>query len=1473
MIRTLMFICSLSLLGQSAVASDWSSVFQEGINTHGARGEIEFKKDARLENAPSNGELPARDVKDKDDNSCWVSDGRRIECEESDTPSEFPPDRISFEQCKSHSNDDITTSNSNREFELPDGEYGHIHMENSASDKISFTTTNGIYKIKHLKAKLGTLTFAPGKYWIEDLEIEDAVQIVFPTTGNISLFVKKDYKHKKRQFLPYSAEQMLIYGYGKIELENSTYLRGFVFSEKDVNLKNSSSIEGAVAGKDKVKLDNNSRVIQKNTMGNLRVNPNCESVPVPKPPVIPQCPAEQSNVEGLTYRTYDARSWYADNYSPANKNEFRELVNEVSKTSNQIGESIETNLNQHGYSINPHSNAAADQDLYLGIFEGYIEAPETGEYTFAVDGDDAIELLIDGEVITGFYDVHATCDCTRYQGKVSLEQGAHTIELRFHEAFGAEAFRLYWQPPSSNSFEIVPSSQLLTCPAPQFEFGRAELDANGNAVINFDNTYSTAPVIMVMPTIDGSDANADHSSTVTVDSLSSSNASIKQVNSGSSQVLDKKMDKIDYFVMEQGYRFLERGKALQAGSISTELYQGKNLPSSGRGYENIEFEHDFGLHPAMIGQVLTHNNNRFITTVINNVDTDGSQFDIAIEGSEMSSGITRPELLGYVAGVGKGVMTVNGESLKYEFANGLNHGNGSSTRTLSQQCAFNNNYQQTYFDQPLTIANKNQRRGGDGGWVRRCTKESFNHQVSFAIDEDQQRDGERSHLAESIGYFAFEYAPEAPAVNHYRINFDSGALSCAAKLITLQACANPDCTSLLSDPASVTLTKNGTNYTRETFTGSTSTELWHPEGGLVTLGLSSTLPTANYSCYIDGRFVANSQCQLNFEDSGIYFNIDDSTACKNANNFELFAVKKDQVTQQCVPLFANKTKPISMAFNYITPDAAAVNTEAKLTINSLNAPTASKEIAGGASQQLQVHFDANGKALLNVNYPEAGKVELAATLTETISSPDGSTSETLVLEHSEQFVSKPDGFHFFNDSGLNGCSGASCDLFAKAGADFKMNVKAVCGVDNGTRYKDRPALKNFQFSDLKIKPVLQAPLITNGDEKDGGLGGLGLTGLNFTKANSAPLKVTNQTYSEVGAISITLDGEVNYLGATIAEANSSSDTFGRFSPYYLTLTGNTPSLEVQCGSFTYMGQPFGFLTGKEPTLSIIGKSKSGAITNNYQIGDWWRYKGKQWLDRSYSDTSGATSFNGVALQIADETPISGVVDYYPINDTNSVQRAYLKGAELHYVRTASLAVPFNAQFDLDLSKTDVTDIDAICYQDSASGACIGFSFDDIAKADGFAMRYGRLLMQNAYGPSSEELRLQVSTQYVKADIDGKAQWVTNTSDSCSIFDTTSATESADVGLNLKPDAGLELVQGFTQSGGTGKAGTIGLGKSFIYFPAPHSDGEVGLQQHVDKWLQWYWNYDENTGLQDPRATAYFGTYRGHDRIIYWREVN
>ncbi|MCK8045827.1 PA14 domain-containing protein [Shewanella sp. 1CM18E] len=1395
-------------------------------------------------------------------------------CKSGRDTAELPSSRLPFSQCRSNSNVDLDPSDAVKgEIQVPVGHYRNI-TSSANGGVVSFLSDTGenIYRIKSLDIKSGILQLAPGQYWIENLNIAAGVTVSFPhnSLGSVAFFIGNDFSVKNTMH-SYSSDSFLLYGYSDIAIAPNILFRGHAVAEGQLSLGTSSNTIGALTS-DYIHIPMNARVNYDDTAASIDIEPNCGAEP-PKPSILPICPAEQNNVQGLTYRTYNADSWYSDNYSPANPEEFQTLVDKVSKTKYQIGESIEGNLNQKGNGINPHSNSDSDQDLYLGVFKGYIDAPETGEYTFAIDGDDAIELLIDGEVVTAFYGTHATCDCTDKQGKVSLEQGAHTIELRFHEAFGYEAFRLYWQPPSANSLTIVPTEQLLTCPAPKFEFGQAELDANGVATIYFKNNYVVAPVVMAMPTIDitGFNDNSERPSTIRVNYLTDQYTQIQQINSNSPFGLNKPMSKIDYFVMEPGYRFIKRGSALQAGKVSTSFYQGKRTTGANKGYQDVDFVHEFGAQPAIIGQALTQNNNRFITTVINNVDFDGDEFDIAIEGSEVSGAINNPELLGYVAGLGQGELSINGEAVMYEFAHAKNHGNGSSVRTLWQQCAFPNRYEQDYPAQPITIANKNQRNGADGGWVRRCLKDDFNDHVSFALDEDTELDNDRSHLAESIGYFAFEYAAEPPAVNHYRISFDSGALSCAAKSVTVQACADDNCSSLLPDPAFITLTKNGVNYTSATFDGSTSLDVWHPQGGLVTLGLGNTTPSGEYRCYIDGSLVANAQCQLNFEDSGIYFDIEDSTSCKNSANFELFAVKKDQNSQQCVPLFANQTKPLAMAFNYITPNASGITSAEKLTVNSLNSPQTSVEISGGASEQLQVRFDANGKAQLNVNYPEAGRVELEATLTEEIESPDGSTSETLVLTHSEQFVAKPDGFHFFNPSTGNGCTGASCTKFAKAGDDFAMSVKAVCGVDDATPYKDRQALKNFRFSDLNIKAVLQAPLVSNGDPEDGGLGGIEQSKLSFTKANSAPFTLNNQTYSEVGAISFALDGDVNYLGTTIAEANSSSDTFGRFTPYFLSIEANTPKLQAQCNSFTYMDQPFGFQSGMEPTIKVKGMNKVGAETRNYQIGDWWHYHGNQWANRSYNDTSGATSVNGAALAVQDVSPLSEQVDYYPIDSANSIQRAYLSGTKLSYPRTDSLAVPFNASFDLTLSTADVTDSDGICHQDAAAltAGCKGFTFKDVAKDDAFATRYGRMLLQNAYGPSTEELRLEVNTQYV----DDNETWVLNSADSCSVFDTATAAESADIGLNLKPDAGLEDVEGYTQIGGTGKSGVIYLGNSFIYFPAPNADGEVGLQQHVDKWLQWYWAFDSASGLQDPRATAYFGTYRGHDRIIYWREVN
>ena len=47
-----------------------------------------------------------------------------------------------------------------------------------------------------------------------------------------------------------------------------------------------------------------------------------------------------------------------------------------------------------------------------------------------------------------------------------------------------------------------------------------------------------------------------------------------------------------------------------------------------------------------------------------------------------------------------------------------------------------------------------------------------------------------------------------------------------------------------------------------------------------------------------------------------------------------------------------------------------------------------------------------------------------------------------------------------------------------------------------------------------------------------------------------------------------------------------------------------------------------------------------------------------------------------------------------------------------------------------------------------------------------------------------------------------------------------------------------------------------------------NDGAVEVQLGVDAWLEFYW---QGTGPEDPRGIATLGRYRGHDRIIFWRE--
>ena len=105
---------------------------------------------------------------------------------------------------------------------------------------------------------------------------------------------------------------------------------------------------------------------------------------------------------------------------------------------------------------------------YLAIFTGTLNVAITGEYSIAVDGDDAVEVIIDGgtsdEEVIGYYNSHSRCNCTSHSQTIDedalihLDAGEHTFEFRMEEGGGAEYFHLYWNgPDTGHSWEIIPA--------------------------------------------------------------------------------------------------------------------------------------------------------------------------------------------------------------------------------------------------------------------------------------------------------------------------------------------------------------------------------------------------------------------------------------------------------------------------------------------------------------------------------------------------------------------------------------------------------------------------------------------------------------------------------------------------------------------------------------------------------------------------------------------------------------------------------------------------------------------------------------------------------------------------------------------------------------------------------------------------------------------------------------------------------
>jgi len=173
----------------------------------------------------------------------------------------------------------------------------------------------------------------------------------------------------------------------------------------------------------------------------------------PAPAVTPSCTTPNP---GIWSRFFDIQS-YADT-TLDNAIDYQAIVDDRVQVQYLDGQTILSNINGSG---NPFDNRG--DEYYLTLFEGYINAPEDGTYTFGVDGDDAIEVWIDGIIASTFYGLHGENGSATGQQDIALAAGYHSIEYRFQEYTGGDVYKMYWKPPSNGSLIIIPQSAYFHC--------------------------------------------------------------------------------------------------------------------------------------------------------------------------------------------------------------------------------------------------------------------------------------------------------------------------------------------------------------------------------------------------------------------------------------------------------------------------------------------------------------------------------------------------------------------------------------------------------------------------------------------------------------------------------------------------------------------------------------------------------------------------------------------------------------------------------------------------------------------------------------------------------------------------------------------------------------------------------------------------------------------------------------------------
>lgn len=521
-----------------------------------------------------------------------------------------------------------------------------------------------------------------------------------------------------------------------------------------------------------------------------------------------------------------------------------------------------------------------------------------------------------------------------------------------------------------------------------------------------------------------------------------------------------------------------------------------------------------------------------------------------------------------------------------------------------------------------------------------------------------------------------------------------------------------------------------------------------------------------------------------------------------------------------------------------------VNTQPGVALDANNCPANATVLAvgtvtlasGKATASMGAIADAWRDARVRMRYPASGAASLTACSTDNFAIKPATLSA--IASHAD-----------WQTAGVTTTlanSGASGGAIHKAGKPFTLRV---------TGYN----ANNVVTGNYSGSPTAVATCVL---PASGCFAGALDVGAYSTNAGTAVSHTAS--YSEVGAISaVFTDSAWASVDAGDTAAScaghhvcSGAIQIGRFVPDHFDIATNTAAFAPACGSFTYLGQPFGFDTGSAaaPLWTVSARNAGGTLTRNYS-GNLFKISAASVTGQAWGAASGTVAAVGT-LPAVSVTDLGGGLGSLLFS-----VGAPAGGGGLAFSRATPLA-PFDASLTLAASVADSEGVTHAANPYQHGG--IGFDDGNAATTSDAQMRFGRLRLTNAVGSELLPLPLPLIAQHW----DGQG-YASNSLDYCTSISSPTLTffsQSADNQL-----ASGETVASFNA--------TLVAGNGNLRFTAPGAGnfGFMDVSVAAPAWLRFNWDGVDQGGdgnlLDDaPRARASFGKRRGSDKVIIRREM-